>query len=273
MPALWRRTTRRLAAGEESAIAALARRRLAHEPVARIVGAKEFWSLRLRVDAATLVPRPETETVVEAALAAIDRRGSRTRAVAYCRSRHRHRRHLARASDRIAECLRRRHRRQSRRAGDRARQCSPPGLDARRLCRLRHGGGAVWSVRHHRLQSALYRLRRDRHVCLRRCACSIRAAPSTGDRDGLDFYRAIAAAAPALLAPDGVLVVELGAGPGGIGRRFICRGRSCAVSRRDPILTVLPRALVARKRTSQRACGVEHWNPGKKALGMSAGTD
>ncbi len=54
-------------------------RRLAGEPVARILGCKEFWSLPLRVDAATLVPRPETETVVEAALAAIDAGGPRSR--------------------------------------------------------------------------------------------------------------------------------------------------------------------------------------------------
>ena len=64
---------RKLAPGEASAIAALARRRLAHEPIARIVGSKEFWGLGLAVDAATLVPRPETETVVEAALTAVDR--------------------------------------------------------------------------------------------------------------------------------------------------------------------------------------------------------
>src|SRR5580658_11091035 len=71
--------TRRLGADEENAIAALASRRLTGEPVARILGYKEFWSLPLRVDAATLVPRPETETVVEAALAAIDAGGPRSR--------------------------------------------------------------------------------------------------------------------------------------------------------------------------------------------------
>jgi release factor glutamine methyltransferase len=48
-------------------------RRLGHEPVARIVGRKEFWSLPLRITSAVLVPRPETETVVEAALAAVAR--------------------------------------------------------------------------------------------------------------------------------------------------------------------------------------------------------
>jgi len=64
---------------QQRAIAALARRRLAHEPVARIVGTKEFWTLRLRLDEATLVPRPDTEIVVEAALAALGRRDPRSR--------------------------------------------------------------------------------------------------------------------------------------------------------------------------------------------------
>jgi release factor glutamine methyltransferase len=45
-----------------------ARRRLAGEPVARLVGCKEFWGLPLRLSAETLVPRPDTETVVELAL-------------------------------------------------------------------------------------------------------------------------------------------------------------------------------------------------------------
>jgi release factor glutamine methyltransferase len=44
------------------------RRRLAGAPVARILGAKEFWGLPLQLSAATLVPRPDTETVVELAL-------------------------------------------------------------------------------------------------------------------------------------------------------------------------------------------------------------
>ena len=45
-----------------------ARRRLAGEPVARILETKEFWGLPLQLSAATLVPRPDTETVVELAL-------------------------------------------------------------------------------------------------------------------------------------------------------------------------------------------------------------
>jgi len=64
---------------EARAIDTLAARRLTREPVARILGHKEFWGLPLRVSEATLVPRPETETVVEAALAAIDSGGPRSR--------------------------------------------------------------------------------------------------------------------------------------------------------------------------------------------------
>lgn len=44
-------------------------RRIAREPVARIAGYKEFWSRSFKLNADTLVPRPETETLVEAALA------------------------------------------------------------------------------------------------------------------------------------------------------------------------------------------------------------
>ena len=51
------------------AISAAARRRLQREPVSRILGRREFWSLSLDISPETLDPRPETETLVEAALA------------------------------------------------------------------------------------------------------------------------------------------------------------------------------------------------------------
>ncbi len=53
---------------EVATVAAFAERRVAGEPVARILGHKEFWGLPFRLSAATLVPRPDTETVVERAL-------------------------------------------------------------------------------------------------------------------------------------------------------------------------------------------------------------
>ncbi|HEU6440747.1 MAG TPA: protein-(glutamine-N5) methyltransferase, release factor-specific, partial [Microvirga sp.] len=57
-----------LTAEEAERLGAATRRRLAHEPVARIVGEREFWGLPFALSPDTLVPRPDTETVVETAL-------------------------------------------------------------------------------------------------------------------------------------------------------------------------------------------------------------
>ncbi len=54
-------------------------RRLAREPLALIVGRREFWSLEFQVSPATLVPRPDSETVIEAALAAFAGKPAPTR--------------------------------------------------------------------------------------------------------------------------------------------------------------------------------------------------
>ncbi|MBW7971815.1 peptide chain release factor N(5)-glutamine methyltransferase [Bradyrhizobium sp. BR 10289] len=59
---------RPLTEAEASRLAQHAQRRIAGEPVARILGAREFWGLPFRLSEATLVPRPDTETVVERAL-------------------------------------------------------------------------------------------------------------------------------------------------------------------------------------------------------------
>jgi len=70
---------RALSEDEAADVTDFAMRRLAREPVARIIGCKEFWGLPIRLGPATLVPRPQTETVVEAALAAVDATGGRAR--------------------------------------------------------------------------------------------------------------------------------------------------------------------------------------------------
>src|SRR5262245_29298815 len=59
---------RKLLPDEANRLEDFAQRRLNGEPVARILGHKEFWGLPLKLSAATLVPRPDTETVVELAL-------------------------------------------------------------------------------------------------------------------------------------------------------------------------------------------------------------
>ena len=58
-------------------VSALAARRLRREPVSRILGTKEFWSMALVIAPDVLVPRPETETVIEAALDVVVARGLR----------------------------------------------------------------------------------------------------------------------------------------------------------------------------------------------------
>jgi release factor glutamine methyltransferase len=53
---------------ESRAFQVLLARRLAGEPIAHLLGVREFWSLALRVTPDTLIPRPETELLVERAL-------------------------------------------------------------------------------------------------------------------------------------------------------------------------------------------------------------
>jgi release factor glutamine methyltransferase len=62
-----------LSAPEERRFAGLVERRCRREPVAYLTGEREFWSLPLEVDARVLVPRPETERLVEVALEIVAR--------------------------------------------------------------------------------------------------------------------------------------------------------------------------------------------------------
>ncbi|WP_184647414.1 peptide chain release factor N(5)-glutamine methyltransferase [Sphingopyxis sp. JAI128] len=47
---------------------ALVARRMRHEPVAYIVGHRDFWTIRLKVGPGMLIPRPDSETLIEAAI-------------------------------------------------------------------------------------------------------------------------------------------------------------------------------------------------------------
>ena len=236
---------RRLGTAEESAIAALAQRRLAHEPVARILGVKEFWSLKLAVSAATLVPRPETETVVEAALAAVAARRSRARTLRIA--------DLGTGSGAILLALLT----ELPEAFGVGTDLDPAALalargNARRIGLTRAAYVACD-------MAAALRGPFDLIVCNPPYIASgdIATLPPEvrlfdprgaldGGPDGLDCYRAIAAAAPALLAPDGALVVELGAGQAEpVAALFAAAGLAPAPPRAD--LNDVPRALVTRK--------------------------
>jgi len=236
---------RTLDAAEQAKIAELARRRLAHEPVARIIGCKEFWSLPFRIDAATFVPRPETEMVVETALAAIDAAAGRSRKL------------------RIADL--------------------GTGSGALLLALLAELP-AAFGVGTDLSPSAL-RVARDnaQRVGLSRAnfvACDMASALSgpfdlvvsnppyiasgdiaalapdvrdfdplmalDGGTDGLACYRAIAASVPALLKPGGALVVEIGAGQSpAVAAIFAAAGLAPSPPRAD--LNGVARALMATK--------------------------
>src|SRR6056297_782327 len=68
---LYMRFDQPLAEAELSRFKQMIKRRLRREPLAYILGRKDFWETRLSVDPSVLIPRPETEFLVEAALAEI----------------------------------------------------------------------------------------------------------------------------------------------------------------------------------------------------------
>jgi release factor glutamine methyltransferase len=236
---------RPLAPHEQDAIAALARRRLAREPVARIVGFKEFWSLQLHVAPATLVPRPETETVVEAALAAMAQRGARSRPLRVA--------DLGTGCGAILLALIS----ELPQAFGVGTDISPAALAVARDNATRLGLRRASFVACH-MAAALrgpfdlivsnppYIASRD--IC--GLAPEVRVfdprAALDGGPCGLEFYRMIAAAAPALLAPEGLLIVELGAGQAdAVAALFVAAGLAPARPRAD--LSGVPRALCAVK--------------------------
>ena len=169
-----RRAQRMLEREARDAIEALARRRFAREPVARIVGSKEFWSLKLSLTEATLVPRPESETVVEAALAAIDAQGPRTRLRRIA--------DLGTGSGALLLALMRElpgafgvgTDTSPRALMVRARERAAARRGAGGVHRLRHGRRALRTVRPDRVQSAVHQIRR--HRCARPRGARFRSA-------------------------------------------------------------------------------------------------
>jgi release factor glutamine methyltransferase len=67
---------RRLDDTETTRLADLVARRGSREPAARLLGRREFWSLDFALSPATLIPRPDSESVIEAALAEIPDRAA-----------------------------------------------------------------------------------------------------------------------------------------------------------------------------------------------------
>jgi release factor glutamine methyltransferase len=179
-------------------------RRIAGEPMAYITGTKEFWSLELMVTPATLVPRPETELLVDLALREISRRaewqvldlGTGSGAIALAIASERPLCTIT-ATDISADALAV--------AEQNARQLSLPNVEF--LCGdwtapVRGRTFSVIASNPPYIESgdpALEKLHREP-----------RSALAAGD-DGLDAIRRLAEDCGAMLADDGVLLIEHGA--------------------------------------------------------------
>ncbi len=228
---------------ERQAIDALGAQRLAREPVARILGAKEFWGLTFALNADTLVPRPDTETIVEAALSSIDDHGRPLRIAdlgtgsgALL---------LALLSELPAAtgigtdissgalaCARN--------------NAAALGLAARAAFIACDYGAALSGPLDLVVSNPPY----IAHDVIATLDPEVRdfdpALALNGGQDGLTGYRAIAADAARLLAPKGVLVLELGAGMRpAVEEVFTACGLAVAGVRDD--LSGIPRALSIRR--------------------------
>jgi release factor glutamine methyltransferase len=203
---------------ELAAIRELVRRRQAGESVAYVTAKKEFWGLELAVDARVLVPRPDTETLVDEALARIGRTppaaaadgdgpagprladvGTGSGAIAIA---------LAKARPDAAVL---------------AVDISADALAVARANAARHGAAVTFLegdllgplAPHAPLALIAANLPYVPAGDIEGLAPEVRAEPLLaldGGPDGLALVRRLVAGAPALLAPGGALALEVGAG-------------------------------------------------------------
>jgi release factor glutamine methyltransferase len=200
---------RPLAAAELASYRDLVSRRLAGEPVAYLLGHKEFWSLDLLVDSRVLIPRPDSETLVEEALDRIAGPGGRIADVGT-------------GSGALALALAKARPEAQVFATD----ISPEALDVARANAERLGL-TVTFLQGDLARPLLLAGRFDLIVAnlpyipsadIDGLAADVRSEPRLaldGGADGLALVRRLVAGAPEVLQPGGCLALEVGAGQAG----------------------------------------------------------
>ena len=228
---------------EVSTIDALGKRRLNREPVARIIGQKEFWGLSLKLDAQTFVPRSDSETVVSATLAALAGGPLTTRALRIA--------DVGTGSGAILLAILSELRERACGIGSdvslaaiHCAQANAAALNARASFVACDYAAAIEGPIDVLVSNPPY----IAHDEIADLEPEVRAFDPRlaldGGRDGLDAYRAIAENAWRILAPDGIIVVELGFGQAARVRSiFTTAGLVCREPHHD--LSDIPRALVA----------------------------
>ena len=205
---------------ELASLRELIKRRQAGESVAYLVGHKEFWKLDFTVDARVLVPRPDTETLVEEAIARLGeppprpepgdpQAGAAPPRIA----------DVGTGSGALAVTLAKLRPDAAVFAGD----VSPAALDVARANAERHAAAVTFVegdldaplAAHAPFALVVANLPYIPTGALASLPPDVRSEPALaldGGTDGLDLVRRLVAAAPALLAPAGALALEISAG-------------------------------------------------------------
>jgi release factor glutamine methyltransferase len=200
---------RRLDTAAETRLAELAGRRGAREPYARLVGRRQFWSLDFALSPETLDPRPDSETLIEAALERLsDRRaplrlldlgtGSGCLLLALLSE-------LDNAFGIGVDLL-------PGAAATARRNAASLGLAERAVFAVGHWGKALAGPMDVILANPPYICSESIDSLAPEVARFEPRAALDGGGDGLDAYRALAGETKRLLRPDGIALFELGAG-------------------------------------------------------------
>jgi release factor glutamine methyltransferase len=237
--------------GFPAAFESVVSRRERREPMSAITRRREFWGLEFEVGPEVLAPRPETEIVVEEALACLERasRGDNARFLVV---------DVGTGSGCLAVCLAR----ELATASVIATDISSAALAIAARNAQRHGVGDRVEFRHTSLVDgvsgpATLIVSNPPYIP----AGEVAALPPEvrvweplqaldGGLDGLAVIRALVAAAPLVLAPGGWLIMEFGYGQRDAVTALL-RGSRLELVRVVNDLQQIPRALVARVPTSQ----------------------